>query len=292
MGDIICTVPAARELMKHHPRATFIYNCHPDFAAVPRLAGIADRVTSLEAIGIVGHWYAFLLSGFYHFAHRDDLPGQSAKEPMVAEFLRQFDLPVSETHPQIAASEASQKKVAALLAGKNLAANDLILIHPGPSWTVKEWPLAEWTELISRLRAEGFTNIAQLGVGRYMNFGQVAVGNIPGTVSLVDQLSVEDCFAAIAQARLFIGIDSGLLHIAACTRTPAVAMWGLTSPQNFYTADFRKHFVVSDVPCQGCYHRRPRVDWVTGCPENIRCMTTLSVEKVLAACLSQLSVAK
>jgi ADP-heptose:LPS heptosyltransferase len=292
MGDIICTIPAARELMQRHPGATFIYNCHPDFAPVPLLAGIASRVTTLEAIGVVGHWYKMFLGGFYHFAHLDDTPGKTAQEPMVAEFLRQFGLPVTDVHPQLTASAAAQKKVAALLAKKNLDAKNLILLHPGPSWTVKEWPCEHWIKLVSELRARGFTSIAQMGVGRYMNFGQVEVGTIPGASSLVDQLSIEDCIAAISTAKLFVGIDSGLLHIAASTRTPSVAVWGLTSPQNFYAADFRKHFVVSDVPCQGCYHRRPRVDWVTGCPEDIKCMKTLPVEKVLNACLAQLGAVK
>ena len=292
MGDIICTIPAARELMKRHPGATFIYNCHPDFAPMPLLAGIASRVTTLEAIGVVGHWYKIFLGGFYHFAHLDDTPGKSAKEPMFAEFLKQFSLPVTDSHPHLNASEAAQKKVTAFLAEKNLDLENLILIHPGPSWTVKEWPFESWAKLVAELRARGFTSIAQMGVGRYMNFGQVDVGAIPGTVSLVDELTVEDCIAVIGRARLFIGIDSGLLHIAASTRTPSVGLWGLTSPQNFYAADFRKYFVVSDVPCQGCYHRRPRVDWVTGCPEDIKCMKTLPVEQVLTACQAQLAAVK
>ena len=291
MGDIICTTGPARELMKRHPGATFIYDCHPDFAAVPRLAGITDRVTSLEAIGLVGHWYKMFLGGFYHFAHGDDTPGMTATEPMIAEFCRQFGLPITDAHPQIAASLAAQEKVKALLAQKNLAAENLILLHPGPSWTIKEWPYEHWAKLVSELRARGFTSIAQLGVGRYMNFGQVAVDTIPGVVSLVDQLSIEDCFAVIGRAKLFVGIDSGLLHIAACTRTPAVAVWGPTSPQFFYADAMRKNFVVSDVPCQGCYHRRPRLAWVTGCPHEIKCMKTLPVEKVLRACLENLEAA-
>ena len=121
-----------------------------------------------------------------------------------------------------------------------------------------------------------------------MNFGQVAVGTIPGAVSLVDALSVEECLATIARAKLFIGIDSGLLHIAACTRTPSVAVWGPTSPQFFYAPEVRKNFVVSAVACQGCYHRLPRLHWVTGCPHDIECMRTLPVDAVLAACLRQL----
>ena len=288
MGDIICTVPAARELMKRHPGATFIYNCHPDFSAVPRIAGIASRVTSLINVGTVGHWYRFFLGGFYHFAHGDDTPGLVAQETMLVEFCRQFGLNVVGLHPQISVSPAAEEKISKLLTKKNLTAEKLVVIHPGPSWTVKEWPREHWTQLVSSLRAQGYTSIAQLGVGRYMNFGQVAVDTIPGVVSLVDLLSIEDCFALIGRAKLFVGIDSGLLHIAACTRTPSVAVWGPTSPQFFYAEAIRKNFVVSDVACQGCYHRLPRLHWVTGCPHDIQCMKTLPVEKILRACLENL----
>ena len=292
MGDIICSIGPARELMKRHPGAAFIYNCHPDFAAVPRLAGITDRVTSVEAIGIVGHWYNLFLGGFYHFAHGDDTPGMIASETMLAEFCHQFGLPVVEAHPHCSISPAAEEKISTLLAEKKLDENSLILLHPGPSWTVKEWPHEHWVKLVSELRARGFTSIAQLGVGRYMNFGQVAVDMIPGAVSLLDQLTIEECFAVIGRAKLFVGIDSGLLHIAACTRTPSTAVWGPTSPRFFYAEDVRKNFVVSGVECQGCYHRRPRLDWVTGCPHDIKCMKTLPVEKVLGACLTQLETVR
>ena len=287
LGDIICTIPIARELMKRHPGATFIYNCHASFAAIPRLAGIADRVTSLMPIGLIGHWYRFLLGGFYHFAHGDDTPGQVAREPMITEFCRQFGLPVTDVHPQLAAGPEAREKVRALFAQKNLDPASLVLIHPGPSWTVKEWPREEWTRLVAELRARGFTSIAQMGVGHYMNFGQVAVEPIPGVVSLLDALNLEECIAAMAQAKLFIGIDSGLLHLAAGTRTPSVGLWGCTSPQFFYAEKVRKHFVVSTVECQGCYHRLPRLHWVTGCPYDIRCMKTLPLNEVLQACLVQ-----
>ena len=291
MGDIICTIPAVKLLRERHPGAFFIYNCHHDFVEVPRLAGVADRITSLRPIGVVGHWYRFLLGGFYHFAHGDDTPGKLASEPMVAEFCRQFNLPVTEEHPRLAASAAAQEKVRALLGKKNLDASALVLLHPGPSWTVKEWPQASWAQLVAGLRERGFTSIAQLGVGRYMNFGKVPVETVPGAVSLVDELSIDDCLAVIAQAKLFVGIDSGLLHLAASTRTAAVGLWGLTSPKFFYTAPYRKDFVVSSVPCQGCYHRRPRLDWVTGCPHDIECMQTLPVANVLRSCLSRLEPA-
>jgi ADP-heptose:LPS heptosyltransferase len=288
MGDIICTIPATRELMKRHSGATFIYNCHHDFAAIPRLATIADRVTSLEPIGLIGYWYQFLLAGFYQFSNSDDSPGKVNPEPMVAEFLRQFNLSVTDEHPHLAAGPLALEKVKSVLTLKNLDLASLILIHPGPSWTVKEWPHENWTRLIASLRENGFTNIAQLGVGRYMNFGKVEVPVIPGAVSLVDAFTIEESIAIIAQAKLFIGIDSGLLHIAAGTRTPAVGLFGSTSPQFLYAPSMLKNFIVSTVECTGCHYRLPRLHWITGCPYDIKCMKTLGMEEVLRVSLIKL----
>jgi ADP-heptose:LPS heptosyltransferase len=289
MGDIICTLSAARELMKRHPGATFIYNCHPDFAAVPKLAGIADRVTTLEHVGVVGHWYKFLLAGFYHFAHRDDTPGLTSQEPMVTEFCRQFNLPILEEHLELPVTNAGRNGALALFAQKEMDADKLVLIHPGPSWTVREWPLENWAGLVAALRERGFTSIAQLGVARYLTFGQMAIETIPGTVSLVDEFSVEECVAAIAQAKLFIGIDSGLLHIAAGTRTPSVGIFGPTRAEFRFSKSFRENFATSRVECAGCEHVKPRLHWFTGCPHNIRCMKSMGVPEVLACCLAELN---
>ena len=291
MGDIICTIPAARELMKRHPGATFIYNCHADFAAVPKLAGVAGRITSLLHIGVVGHWYGWLLAGFYHFAHGDDLPDSGCKEPMVVEFLRQFNLPLTEEHPPLPVTSAGREKALAVFAQKQLDPAALVLIHPGPSWPVREWPRENWTQLVAELRARGFTSIGQLGVGRYMYFGKMEVPPVPGAVSLLDAFTVEECTAAIAQAKLFIGIDSGLLHIAAATRTPAVGVFGMTRPEFRFSKNFRKDFVATRVVCAGCEHRKPRLHWVTGCPYDIKCMKTIGVDEVLSACLAKLEPA-
>jgi len=290
MGDIICTIPAARELIKRHPKATFIYNCHTDFTDIPRLTKIADHITSLEPIGLVGHWYSFLLGGFYHFAHGDDLPDSGCKEPMVVEFCRQFQLPVSEEHPELVAGAAAQEKAEKTLRAKDLQLDSLILIQPGPSWPVREWPEENWTQLLAGLREAGFSNVGQLGVSKYMNFGKVQVPVVPGAISLINEFSIEECIAAISEARLFIGIDSGLLHIAAGTRTPSVGIFGMTLPEYRFSPGFRSHFVTNRVDCAGCEHRKPRLHWVTGCPYDIKCMKTLPVERVLKACLDKLAV--
>ncbi len=285
MGDIICTFPAALELKKRHPSATFLYNCHPDFAPVVLMAGVADQCTHCTHDGVAGHWYRFLFGGFYHFAHGDDIPGETSKESMVAEFCRQFGLPVQDEHPRIQPPLDVRNRARTRLIEAGLDPDALIIIHPGPSWPVREWPFEKWQELVSGLRQQGFTDIVQIGVGRYSTVGKVRVNDVPGTVSLVDKLSLEEAFAVISCAKLYIGIDSGPLHIAAAVGAPAVGLFGMTSPHTRFSRAYIRSFVISKVSCQGCYHRLPRVDWITGCPNDIQCMRTLPVDAVLCACL-------
>jgi ADP-heptose:LPS heptosyltransferase len=292
MGDIICTIPAARKIIERHPGATFIYNCHPDSATIPRLAGVAQYLTSLKHIGLIGHWYRFLLAGFYHFSHGDDLAESGCHEPMVTEFLRQFALPLSEEHPELPVTMEAREKVDSVLAQKNLDVSRLVLIHPGLSWPVREWPHENWVQLVSKLREHGLMSIAQLGMGRYLNFGRVEVPLIPGAFSLLDAFTVEECIAAIARAKLFIGIDSGLLHIAATTRTPSVGIFGATLPEYRFSEQFRKNFILARVECVGCEHRKPQLHWITGCPFEIKCMKTVGVDEVLQAALMKLDSAK
>jgi ADP-heptose:LPS heptosyltransferase len=289
MGDIICTIPATRALLQRHPGHVVIYNCHESFAEIPRLAGLAGIVTNLEPIGLVGYWYAPLLAGYFHFTHGDDLPDSGCQKPMVTEFCKQFNLPSVEEHPELMAPESVRLKVRQVLAACGLSTDSLILIHPGPSWPTREWPAAAWQLLIAELRQRGYHNIGQLGVNQHTHFGQVEIASIPGSQSLINQFSIEECIAAIAQARLFVGIDSGLLHIAAGTRTPSVGIFGMTLPEYRFSETFRRDFVVNRVDCCGCEHRKPRLHWVTGCPNEIKCMKTLSVEPVLRACLAKLS---
>jgi len=292
IGDIICTFPAALELKKRHPKATFIYNCHPEYACLPRLGGVTTRVTSTKNIGLVGHWYRLLLSGFYAFASDDDRPDIAPRDLFIKDFGRQFGLALDGAHPRLQNDQAALERVKLLLKKNEPCKGPLIVIHAGPSWPVKEWPHESWAALVRELGQRGFTNVVQLGVSNHLAIGTVESLAIPGVISLVDQLNLEDSVALISLSVLFIGIDSGLLHIATAQGTPAIGLWGPTSPQFLFSAANRRLFIVSNVDCQGCHHRVPRLHWMTGCPFDIKCMKTMRVEEVLQACLSGLDATK
>ena len=285
MGDIICTFPAALELKKRHPQTTLIYNCAVSFACLPAMGRVTERVTHLQAIGLIGYWYRWLLAGYYNFGSDDDDPTAAHQEFCVTSFARRQGVAVRAEHPVLKKNPAIVADVKSRL-GK-LAQSPLILIHAGPTWPVKQWPDQSWSVLVGELKARGFENIFQLGAGlkSYANLGAADVGAVAGAVSLMGRLSLEESFALISQADLFVGIDSGLLHAAISFRVPAVGIWGATSPKFLFAESEARGFVVSAVECQGCHHRVPRLHHMGGCPHDIRCMQTISVQNVLRACL-------
>lgn len=292
LGDVICTFPAALALKKRHPQAAFIYNCAASFACLPAMGGVTERVTHLQPIGLVGHWYRALLAGYHEFGSDDDHPLADQKELCITSYARRQGVAVRGEHPPLKIDPAVLARAKATL-GK-ISAGPLILIHAGPTWPVKQWPDASWAGLVSALKSRGFENIFQLGVGAgsYANLGAADAGGVVGAASLVGKLSLEESLALISAADLFVGIDSGLLHAATSFRVPAVGIWGATSPQFLFAESESRGFVVSTVDCQGCHHRVPRLHHTTGCPHDIRCLKNLGVEAVLRACLKTISATK
>jgi ADP-heptose:LPS heptosyltransferase len=286
LGDIISTFPAALELKKRHPHACFIYNCAASFACLPALGGVTERVTHLRPIGLVGHWYRWLLSGYYNFGSDDDDFTADHREPFLLGYARRQGVTVAVEHPRLQNRPEVLAAMERLREKQGWRNGPFVVLHPGPTWPVKQWPQASWSALVQQLRQRGVNHLVQLGssAGGYTNLGASGTPAIPDVVSLVDKLSLEESLALISLADLFVGIDSGLLHAAVSFRVPAVGVWGATSPKFLFAESEARDFVVSPVACQGCHHRFPRLHNLTGCPHDIRCMPAVAVPDVLRAC--------
>src|SRR5690606_16850163 len=92
--------------------------------------------------------------------------------------------------------------------------------------------------------------------------------------------SLDELRALIARAALYIGGDSGPLHVAATTPTAIVGLYGPTLPVR--SAPWREPSLVheavevQDLPCRPCDQR-------VCAPGDFRCLTRISVDAVLAA---------
>ena len=286
IGDIICTFPAVLKLKERHPGATFLYNCHADYACLPPMASITTKVTSLQHAGVLRHWYGWLFSAFYEFPCADEDPDDFCRQYVVREYAEAHGVSVEDAHPRLRIAADVQSRVNSILQAAAKASGPAILIYCGPTWPVRAWPDESWKTLASELKAHGYSNIYQIGVDHHLSATSTSrLPEIPDAISLINRFSLEETVAAIAASNLFVAVDSGMLHFAAALQIPCVGIFGSTSPQLRLPPEDTRHCVVSTAACQGCHHRIPRIHWETGCPNDIKCMKTIPVAEVLKACL-------
>jgi heptosyltransferase-3 len=118
--------------------------------------------------------------------------------------------------------------VHALLREHGLASGRFIHIHPASRWLFKCWSAAGWAATIDRLRAAGWPVVLTAAPGAAEGALVDAIQShlAEPAISLAGQLSLKELAALTASARLFLGVDSAPMHIAAAMDIPCVALFG------------------------------------------------------------------
>lgn len=128
----------------------------------------------------------------------------------------------------------------------------------------KEWPFERWGLLVERLIAEGH-QVVQIGTRHDPP--------LPEVVDLRGNTDLPRAASILEQAKLFIGLESGLMHLAAAVRVPSVIIYGGRTRPHETGYPFHFHAGVSQLPCSGCGLN-------SDCPIEVKCMTDVSVEEV------------
>jgi ADP-heptose:LPS heptosyltransferase len=284
IGDIICTLPSVLELRKRHPDAVFIYNTRKSFKNVVEMGRVADLVVEWDR-----SWMPGLVHKYYYPRLEGERPLGREQIHLVDDFARAFEVELSSRQPRLHVPAALSLSVKKQIMPFSERAKHVLGIHVGPSWRVKEWTVTGWTKLVALLRDSFDCVVIQLGSDMDTARGLVRTPRIAGTEDWVDKLSLEESIAALEQLDLFVGIDSGLLHAAGAVGIPTVGLFGPSDPRLILPPETPSIGVVSDAPCLGCQHRLPRLHWRDGCPNNIQCMTGLTAENALNACVKLLA---
>jgi len=284
MGDVIATLPTCRELKRRHPDRVFVYVTHPAFASLLALAGFSPRVVTARTGDLPN------LSRFFFTSYRLVCADDANRAP-TASFIEDFAASCGVTLPP--GSKPTLEPPPALLGkiGAEAAAarsgRPLILLHVGPTAKVKEWPRDKWIALVDLLNQSGCV-VAQVGVDSHTQWGSVESTLLPGAHSLLNTLTLAETACWIRQAQLFVGIDSGLVHMAVAVGTPAVLIEGPTDMFHFRPDLPVIPVRAENLPCLGCHHHVPRLHWHTGCPFDILCMRTLDAAAVARAVAASL----
>jgi heptosyltransferase-3 len=174
----------------------------------------------------------------------------------------------------------AEARVDQLLAAAGLAPRGFVQLHPTSRWLFKSWPEESNARLLQRLAADGHRIVVtgapdtreRAIIGRIVASAGVPVTDLSGSLTL------REMGALAARARLFVGVDSAPMHIAAAMGTPVVALFGPSGDKEWGPWHVAHRVVASDHhPCRPCGN--------DGCGGGkvSECLTTLPVERVHAA---------
>lgn len=102
------------------------------------------------------------------------------------------------------------------------------ILNPGAGWGAKCWPTERYAEVSRRLAASGIHSLINMGPGEE-SLAEAVVGASQGTAQVLS-CTLPELISLTRRASLFIGGDTGPLHLAVALNTPSVALFGPTDP--------------------------------------------------------------
>ena len=105
---------------------------------------------------------------------------------------------------------------------------EFAILSPGAGWGAKRWPAERFGGVARALSADGIRAIINYGPGEEA-LAREAEAASAGTATAMF-CSISELIALTGRARLFVGGDTGPMHLAAALQIPVVAIFGPTDP--------------------------------------------------------------
>src|SRR5262249_4403658 len=161
-----------------------------------------------------------------------------------------------------------------------------VAVGAGASYgSAKCWPPERFAYVAERVRAQFDAEVILLGTtGELAVTSAIDAAMKHPPIDLAGKTAIADLPALLSRCDLFIGNDSGAMHVAAAVGLPVVAVFGPTDPDGTAPVTPRCTILQEKPYCSPCFLRR--------CPTDHRCMTRVSPDAVAAAARSWLASAE
>lgn len=252
LGDEIMTLPVVEALRRQFPKTKVaVWTHYPELFIDNRFVdSVNDRFVEADR-------YIDLRSGprtENRLAHYARLAGVDAPNRPPKLRYHSWEAPVAEM--------------------RRFPPGKTVAVSTGATWATKRWPLWRWQELVEELQSEGMT-VVQLGRDDEQ---------LEGVVNLMNQTGIRDAACILKRCSVFVGCDSGLMHLALAAGTPVVALFGPTVPSILVQPRRTLKIVTNNRDCQGCWNTLPEETEAGVCPRGYaECLGTISVNTVRAA---------
>jgi len=263
----------AREL--HRTDYDVVYNLHGGTTAT----FLTRASSATHRVGYAHYQYARLHN------HVAPAPQQIWGRPSLHSVEQQLALigwtgvPVTDRpSTQLTVTENAARAISARLAAANLDDEaPLALIHPAAAFETKQWPVENFARIADDVASRGLTPVALVSP-KERHLAQALVAQSSVRVVTFSNLPLPEVVALAARARLFIGNDSGIAHIAAAVNTPCVVIFGSSNVAHWrpWTTNLSE-VVREELPCQPCH------GYFCSEFEKPQCILGVPVERVAAA---------
>ncbi len=154
------------------------------------------------------------------------------------------------------------------------------LLHPAAAFESKQWDVRNFARVAEEISRRGLPCLATAAPGEEQILADL-VKNCPARVTALTDLALPEVTALAARARLFVGNDSGIAHIAAAVGAPSVVIFGSSNVVHWRpwanNTTSPAEVVREEMPCAPCPgYTCAEFD----APE---CIRRVPVERVLAA---------
>ncbi len=187
------------------------------------------------------------------------------------------DRPRSRLDVTTLATESLDEKFHAKTKRTQSEFGDFALFHPAAAFATKTWAVENFARMAEFLSKKGIRTVAVAARDETAILERlVAESKVP--VTTFHDLTLPEITALASKARLFVGNDSGIAHIAAAVNTPIVVIFGSSNRDHWRPwTDAPSEIVYEAFPCQPC----PGYE----CKEfgEPRCILSVRTESVVAA---------
>ena len=251
IGDAVLSTGLLDHLLKQYPDATFTIFTGPVaedvFARMPRrdLTIVRDKMRHgrhwLDLWWYaIRHWWGLVvdirasaISYVVPTLHRAVMrKSRGHKTAQLARILNLDPPPL----PVMWTNAEDRARAARLLP----EGGPIIGLGPTANWDGKVWPPERFAALTAKLRESVFPG-ARVAVFAGPGAKEAALAApllaaLPDAIDLTGKLSLPEAAACLARCAVFIGNDSGLMHLAAASRTPTLGLFGPTPASEYAPA--------------------------------------------------------
>ena len=207
---------ALREVRDRH------YEIAADFQGAFKSAAFA-RMSKASVIFGFAHPREWPARAFYQC--RVETPGAHVIEQYQSLAAAVAGKPLTQSATTFPRDERAEASIAKKISGLS---ENLVVINPGAGWGSKQWPAERYGEVARALSLFGLFPLINFGPNEHQLAYEVQTASAGAAQPI--SCSISELIALTRRARLFIGGDTGPLHLAAALQVPVVAIFGPTDP--------------------------------------------------------------